>query len=97
MNYLKNSAQIKESGLQLRESLAEGRSAGPLVVEVLKQYYDEPKGKFDCFGKILSGTVKKGQRVRVLGAGFTPFEQKDAHMATVEELSLVMQGGRYKI
>lgn len=36
MNYMKNASQVKDSGLQLREQLAEGKSAGPLVIEVLK-------------------------------------------------------------
>ena len=32
----------------------------------------------------------------VLGQGFTPYEQQDVHMETVESLMLVMAGGRYK-
>lgn len=32
----------------------------------------------------------------MLGQGFTPYEQQDSHVETVESLMLVMAGGRYK-
>ena len=45
---------------------------GPLVVAVAKLFPKSDVSAFDALGRILSGTVKPGDRVRVLGEAYTP-------------------------
>lgn len=66
-NYLRTENQ----GTRLFNKLIEGSSKGPLCINVLKQYYSEKQGDFHLFGKILSGTISKGQTVKILGEKFT--------------------------
>uniref|UniRef100_A0A7S4JKP7 Tr-type G domain-containing protein n=1 Tax=Odontella aurita TaxID=265563 RepID=A0A7S4JKP7_9STRA len=57
---------------------------GPLMFHVTK-LYAAPDGKsFSSFGRIYSGTVKPGDRVRVLGEGYDPdVDDEDCATATV--------------
>ena len=38
---------------------------------------------FDALGRILSGTVKPGDSVRVLGEAYTPDDEEDSATATI--------------
>ena len=38
---------------------------------------------FDALGRILSGTVKPGDSVRVLGEAYTPDDEEDSAVATI--------------
>lgn len=57
--------------------------------------YNESKGNFYSFGRIISGTIKKGDEVKVLGEGYTIEEEEDMIMRKVERLWI--NQGRYKI
>ena len=41
---------------------------------------------FDAFGRVMSGTVKVGQQVRVLGEGYTPDDEEDVTLQTVTDV-----------
>lgn len=47
-------------------------SKGPLVVYVSKMFPMPGSTKFYAFGRVFSGTATTGQKVRVMGAGFSP-------------------------
>ena len=66
-NYLANPEQTSEKLMALRNSLLKSKASGVLCGEILKQIYDERSQKFDCLLRVVSGTIKSGQRVRVLG------------------------------
>lgn len=57
---------------------------GPLVVAISKLYQTTDALEFRAFGRVLSGTVKVGDRVRVLGEGFSQDDDEDSALATVE-------------
>lgn len=64
-------------------------SKGPLVIHVCKLYSSSDGSSFDAFGRIYSGTVKPGQRVKVLGEAFVPDEDdEDMAIATVEAVAI---------
>jgi U5 small nuclear ribonucleoprotein component len=60
-------------------------SDGPLVVHVTKLFSSTDAGSFHSFGRILSGTARPGQQVRVLGEGYTPEDEEDMVVATISD------------
>jgi len=82
---------------ELIAKLKKGDPKGPLCISILKHQYNEIKDEFECLARIISGTVKKGEQVRVLGEKFNPDEQEDMSVQTVKGLFLMQEGGRYRI
>ena len=69
--------------------MMDSNSKGPLVIHVTKLYSSSDGNSFDAFGRIYSGTVKAGQRVKVLGEGYVPFEDdEDMAVATVDAVAI---------
>jgi len=69
---------------------------GPLMMHVMKMYSSPDGTKFSALARVYSGTVRVGQRVRVLGEGFVLHEdEEDAAVEVV--LGLSLPGGRYNI
>lgn len=61
-------------------------AAGPLLVQVTKLYPTADAGAFRALGRVLSGTVAPGQRVKVLGEAYTPEDEEDMALAEVEHV-----------
>lgn len=58
---------------------------GPLVVHVTKLFNSTDAAQFHAFGRIMSGTARPGQQVRVLGEGYTPEDEEDMVVATISD------------
>lgn len=58
---------------------------GPLVIHTTKLYSSTDAASFNTFGRIMSGTVRPGQQVRVLGEGYTPEDEEDMVVATISD------------
>ncbi|KAI0081162.1 Calreticulin-domain-containing protein [Panus rudis PR-1116 ss-1] len=58
----------------------------PLMINVTKLYHTTDAQSFRAFGRVLSGTIKKGMQVRVLGEGYSPEDEEDMVKATVDDL-----------
>ncbi|MCJ1444185.1 MAG: hypothetical protein MMC23_004686 [Stictis urceolatum] len=58
---------------------------GPLVVQVTKLFNAPDAMSFNSFGRVLSGTARPGQQVRVLGEGYTVDDEEDMATATIGE------------
>ncbi|EYE95910.1 116 kDa U5 small nuclear ribonucleoprotein component [Aspergillus ruber CBS 135680] len=58
---------------------------GPLVVHVTKLFNTTDAASFHAFGRIMSGTARPGQQVRVLGEGYTPEDEEDMVIATISD------------
>ncbi|KAJ6537392.1 P-loop containing nucleoside triphosphate hydrolase protein [Mycena vulgaris] len=63
---------------------------GPLVVYVSKMVPSFDKGRFYAFGRVFSGTVRGGQRVRIQGPNYVPGQKHDLFMASVQRTVLMM-------
>jgi elongation factor 2 len=63
---------------------------GPLMLYVSKMVPTADHGRFYAFGRVFSGTVASGQRVRVLGANYVPGGREDLHITTVQRTVLMM-------
>ncbi|KAJ3769456.1 P-loop containing nucleoside triphosphate hydrolase protein [Lentinula raphanica] len=60
--------------------------SGPVMVQVTKLYHTTDAQSFRAFGRILSGTLKKGMEIKVLGEGFSPEDEEDMMKTTVEDI-----------
>lgn len=58
---------------------------GPLVIHITKLFSSTDAGSFYSFGRIMSGTARPGQQVRVLGEGYTPEDEEDMVVATISD------------
>ena len=68
------------------ERLSKCDAKEPLCLNVVKLIYNDVTGGFYSFGRILSGTLKRGDEVRVLGEGYTLEEEEDASVRTASRL-----------
>lgn len=65
-------------------------SNGPLVMYVSKMIPTSDKGRFFAFGRVYSGKITTGHKVRIMGANFVPGEKKDLYTKAVQRTVLCM-------
>ncbi|KMU91969.1 elongation factor 2 [Coccidioides immitis H538.4] len=58
---------------------------GQLVVHITKLFNTPDAAGFYAFGRIMSGTARPGQQVRVLGQGYTVDDEEDMVVATIAD------------
>lgn len=75
--------------------MAECNARGPLIMHVSKLFPKQDCSRFDCFGRIMSGTLRPGDKVRVLGESYTPEDEED--MAIAEVTAVWVYQARYRI
>lgn len=61
---------------------------GPLMIHCVKMYASADGLTFSTFGRVYSGTVKPGEQVKVLGEGYSPEDDEDMAVATVEAVAI---------
>ncbi|PWN89633.1 putative EFT2-translation elongation factor eEF2 [Acaromyces ingoldii] len=66
---------------------------GPLMLYVSKMVPTSDKGRFYAFGRIFSGTVKSGPKIRIQGPNYTPGKKEDLFVKSIQRTVLMM--GRY--
>lgn len=59
---------------------------GPVMVHITKLYHTTDAQSFRAFGRVLSGTLRRGTEVKVLGEEYSPEDEEDMMRATVEDL-----------
>jgi elongation factor 2 len=64
--------------------------AGPLMLYISKMVPTTDRGRFYAFGRVFSGTVATGQRVRVMGANYNPGGKEDLHTTNIQRTVLMM-------
>ncbi|KAH9564128.1 hypothetical protein CY35_04G008100 [Sphagnum magellanicum] len=79
----------------IAKSIRECDATGPLMVNITKLYPKADCSVFDSFGRVVSGTIRTGQSVRVLGEGYSPDDEED--MAVKEVTKLWVYQSRYRI
>ncbi|KAF9285731.1 Elongation factor 2 [Mortierella alpina] len=65
----------------------------PLMLYVSKMVPTSDKGRFYAFGRVFSGTVRAGLKVRIQGPNYTPGTKTDLFVKAVQRIVLMM--GRY--
>jgi len=66
---------------------------GPLMLYVSKMVPTTDKGRFYAFGRVFAGTVKTGQKVRIMGPNYVPGKKNDLFVKNIQRTVLMM--GRY--
>ena len=68
----------------------------PLVVQIAKSYARADLATFDSFGRVLAGTARVGDKVRVLGPRYSPDDPEDMVVQEITRI-WVLQAGRYRV
>lgn len=63
---------------------------GPLMMYVSKMVPTSDKGRFYAFGRVFSGKISIGQKVRIMGPGYEPGKKKDLFEKSVQRTVLMM-------
>ncbi|KAL0210844.1 hypothetical protein P9112_009142 [Eukaryota sp. TZLM1-RC] len=63
---------------------------GPLMMYVSKMVPTSDKGRFYAFGRVFSGTIKSGQKVRILGANYEFGGKTDLYHKNIQRCVLMM-------
>merc|ERR1719473_1592305 len=63
---------------------------GPLMMYISKLVPTNDKGRFFAFGRVFSGTVTMGQKVRIQGPFYEPGSKDDLHIKSVQRTVLMM-------
>jgi elongation factor 2 len=66
---------------------------GPLVLYVSKMVPTSDKGRFYAFGRVFSGTVRAGPKIRIQGPNYVPGKKDDLFVKSIQRTILMM--GRY--
>ncbi|KAE9974974.1 hypothetical protein EG328_003511 [Venturia inaequalis] len=83
------------SDTKTAESMISCDQDGPLVMHVTKLFNTVDGKRFNAFARVLSGTAKAGEQVRVLGEGYTLEDEEDMVTATIGDTWL--NNSRYNI
>jgi len=66
---------------------------GPLMVFISKMVPTNDKGRFYAFGRVFSGIVATGQKVRIMGPNYTPGKKTDLNIKNIQR-TVIMMGGK---
>mmetsp|Transcript_147469 Transcript_147469/g.209320 ORF Transcript_147469/g.209320 Transcript_147469/m.209320 type:complete len:844 (+) Transcript_147469:90-2621(+) len=66
---------------------------GPLMLYVSKMVPTTDKGRFYAFGRVFSGTVRTGQKVRIMGPNYVPGKKTELWVKNIQRTIIAM--GRY--
>ena len=63
-------------------------ATGPLVINVVKLFNSPTMSAFLAFGRVLSGTVRVGMSVKVLGESYTADDEEEMAVRTISGVSV---------
>jgi elongation factor 2 len=66
---------------------------GPLMVYISKMVKTSEKGRFIAFGRVFSGTVKTGMKVRIMGPNYVPGKNTDLFVKAIQR-TVIMMGSK---
>ena len=64
-------------------------SAAPLMMYISKMVPTTDKGRFYAFGRVFSGTVSTGLKVRIMGPNYTPGKKEDLYTKQIQRYGIV--------
>ncbi|KXX79779.1 Elongation factor 2 [Madurella mycetomatis] len=73
-------------------SIRDCNPKGPLMLYVSKMVPTSDKGRFYAFGRVFSGTVRSGLKVRIQGPNYTVGKKEDLFIKAIQRTVLMMGG-----
>merc|ERR1712070_1101702 len=64
--------------------------AGPLMMYISKMVPTSDKGRFHAFGRVYSGTIATGQKVKIKGPHYKPGSKEDLNTKNIQRTVLMM-------
>ena len=61
----------------------------PLMMYISKMVPTSDKGRFYAFGRVFSGTVATGQKVRIMGPNFVPGKKEDLCEKSIQRFEFI--------
>lgn len=80
---------------EVAEEMKKCSPDGPMALQIVKLYHKPDCASFDAFGRVVSGTIRVGDTVSVLGEGYTLEDDEDMTVQTVSNLWFYQ--GRYRV
>merc|ERR1711988_449596 len=65
---------------------------GPLMVYISKMIPTADNSRFVAFGRVFAGTIKTGQKARIMGPNYIPGKKEDLHNKPIQRVMLMMSG-----
>ena len=75
------------------ESMRKCDRNGPLLVYISKMVPTPDKGRFYAFGRVFSGTIKSGHKVRIMGPNYEHGKKEDLFVKNIQR-TVIMMGRR---
>jgi elongation factor 2 len=72
------------------KSIRECNPTGPLMIYISKMVPTSDKGRFYAFGRVFSGTVSSGQKVRIMGPNYDAATKTDLYVKSIQRTVLMM-------
>jgi len=72
------------------KSIRDCDPTGPLMIYISKMVPTSDKGRFYAFGRVFSGTVSSGQKVRIMGPNYDPATKNDLFVKSIQRTVLMM-------
>jgi len=66
---------------------------GPVMIFISKMVPTNDKGRFYAFGRVFSGVVATGQKVRIMGPNYVPGSKTDLNIKNIQR-TVIMMGGK---
>jgi len=63
---------------------------GPLMMYISKMIPTPDKGRFYAFGRVFAGTVRTGQKVKIMGPNYVQGKKEDLYVKNVQRTILMM-------
>ena len=73
------------------QAIAQCDRMGPLMMYISKMIPTPDNTRFFAFGRVFSGTVSSGQKVRILGPNYEAGSNKDVYLKSIQR-TLIMMG-----
>jgi U5 small nuclear ribonucleoprotein component len=80
---------------EVAEAMKKCDASGPLMINVTKLYHSPDCTTFNALGRVMSGTIKAGESVKVLGEGYSVDDEED--MAVQEVTKVMLHQARYTL
>merc|ERR1719443_2375273 len=74
------------------EALSNCDKNGPLMIFISKMIPTNDKGRFYAFGRVFSGTVATGQKVRIMGPNYKKGSKTDLNIKNIQRTVIMMAG-----